>query len=282
MGGALPAHHHHQQHQRQYSGLLDALRRIPQREGGLRALYRGNGANVLRLLPDVGVRFLVHDQFKVMFAPGDGTPAGHAERVAAGAATGTLKTLLLHPLDTARVRIATDQSPAGEARAYSTVRGCLADTLRTDGLRGWYRGLVPALFSTAPHLAVLFGTYDYLKALLPSGRGAQESALFPFLKVGCGCVAAVSAQLVTYPLDTVRRCLQVSGARGMTAVSYRSARDCARRLLRQHGLAGFYRGCSVACLRAAPGAALQFVAYDAIKVVLAVVDPRTGISSPLM
>jgi hypothetical protein len=31
----------------------------------LQALYRGNGANVLRLLPEVGFKFVVHDQFKV-------------------------------------------------------------------------------------------------------------------------------------------------------------------------------------------------------------------------
>lgn len=46
-----------------YQGMLDALRRIPQEQGGWRALYRGNGANVLRLLPEVGFfKFVVHDQ----------------------------------------------------------------------------------------------------------------------------------------------------------------------------------------------------------------------------
>jgi hypothetical protein len=52
------------------------------------ALYRGNGANVLRLIPEVGFKFAVHDQFRVMFSPPDGSPLGVAEKVAAGAATG--------------------------------------------------------------------------------------------------------------------------------------------------------------------------------------------------
>lgn len=55
----------------------------------LQALYRGNGANVLRLVPEVGFKFIVHDQFKIMFAPADGSPLGVAEKLAAGAATGT-------------------------------------------------------------------------------------------------------------------------------------------------------------------------------------------------
>jgi hypothetical protein len=54
------------------------------------ALYRGNGANVARLIPDVAFKFAVHDQFKMMFAPQDGSPPGVQEKMAAGAATGVL------------------------------------------------------------------------------------------------------------------------------------------------------------------------------------------------
>lgn len=36
----------------------------------------------------VGFKFVVHDQFKVMFAPADGGALGMLERLAAGAATG--------------------------------------------------------------------------------------------------------------------------------------------------------------------------------------------------
>jgi len=39
-------------------------------------------------VPDIGFKFVVHDQFKVMFTPADGSPLGVLERLAAGAATG--------------------------------------------------------------------------------------------------------------------------------------------------------------------------------------------------
>ena len=39
---------------RQYSGPWDALWRMRRAEGGWRALFRGNGANVARLVPEVG------------------------------------------------------------------------------------------------------------------------------------------------------------------------------------------------------------------------------------
>jgi hypothetical protein len=52
------------------------------------ALYRGNGANVLRLVPEVGFKFALADQFRVIFSPADGRPLGVREKAAAGAATG--------------------------------------------------------------------------------------------------------------------------------------------------------------------------------------------------
>jgi solute carrier family 25 (mitochondrial adenine nucleotide translocator), member 4/5/6/31 len=56
----------------------------------MQALYRGNGANVARLVPDVALKFAVHDQLRLMFTPPDGSPPGVAEKAAAGAATGVV------------------------------------------------------------------------------------------------------------------------------------------------------------------------------------------------
>ncbi len=61
----------------------------------MQALYRGNGANVLRLVPEVGLKFALNDQFRTMFTPSDGRPIGFEGRLAAGAATGILKVTFL-------------------------------------------------------------------------------------------------------------------------------------------------------------------------------------------
>ncbi len=41
-----------------------------------------------RLVPEVAFKFVMHDQFKVMFTPPEGKPFGMSEKLAAGAATG--------------------------------------------------------------------------------------------------------------------------------------------------------------------------------------------------
>ena len=71
-------------------------------------------------------------------------------------------------------------------------------------------------------------------------------------------------QGVAYPLDTVRRRMQLSGSPGHATV-YAGYWDCVRRVAVHEGFGAFYRGLAVNCVKTAPGAALQFVAYDLIK-----------------
>jgi hypothetical protein len=323
-----------------YTGLLDALRRIPKSEGdGWRSLYRGNGANVLRLVPEVALRFAVADQFRIMFGPADGSPPGAKERAAAAAAAGALRTLLLYPLDVARTRIAADvggglgvvasgralpSSSASAAavvvpRSYTGIAQALASTWRAEGRRGLYRGLAPSLLGSAVYTSAALVAYDELRAALPCDRASRQAAWFPLAQVGAGAAAGVVAQTLAYPLDTIRRRLQVAqastacwgtgvgsaahaapeaaaraaarvgggggGGAGVGTSSppppYRGALDCLVRMLKHEGPRALVRGVGVNAVKTAPGAAVQFLAYDAIKVAVAWLDPTSGATSPL-
>ena len=57
----------------------------------LQALYRGNGANVLRLVPEVALKFGLNDQLKILFTPADGGSMSFNRKLAAGATAGVLK-----------------------------------------------------------------------------------------------------------------------------------------------------------------------------------------------
>jgi len=267
--------------EQRYHGIMDALRRIPAREGGLRALYRGNGANVVRLVPDIGFKFIVHDQFKIMFTPADGSALGVLERFAAGAATGMVRTMIFYPLDLARTRITADTSPAGPHRNYPGIRSCLSKTFRQEGFRGLYKGFLLSNLGIVPYLSVSLSMYDWLKDQLPNDKVSRSQVWLPLAKMGFGATASITAQLVAYPLDTVRRRMQVNGALG-TSMRYKSALDCVRSMLRKEGgVASLYNGARISILKTIPGAAIQFVAYDLIKTTVAMVDPTTGITPPI-
>ena len=61
----------------------------------MQGLLRGNGAHVIRLLPEVGLRFALNEQLRIMFSPLDGRPIGREGKLMAGATTGE------HPRDSA-------------------------------------------------------------------------------------------------------------------------------------------------------------------------------------
>ena len=46
---------------------------------------------------------------------------------------------------------------------YRGVRDCVAETLRRDGWRGLYRGIVPNLIKVMPSASISYTVYDLLK-----------------------------------------------------------------------------------------------------------------------
>ncbi|CAK0738628.1 hypothetical protein CVIRNUC_001070 [Coccomyxa viridis] len=247
-----------------YSSAWDALKRIPQREGWM-ALYRGNGANVLRLVPEVALKFGLNDQLKILFTPADGGSMSFSRKLAAGATAGVLKTGLLYPLELAWTRIAADTAAKNDRRLYTGLLHCLQQTYHAEGPRGLYKGALLSGATVVPYLAVSFSVYDHLKAQVKEDRTTRQLWWYPLAKVGMGATASTVAQAVAYPADTVRRRMQVNGSVGQQQIAYRGYLDCVRSMARTEGLTAFYRGFTVSCIKTAPSAALQFLTYDLLK-----------------
>ena len=176
----------------------------------VQAYYRGNGANVLRLLPDTAVKFALHDSFKVVFAPPDGRPLGLTGKLAAGSATGLIKCLSSYPLELARTRLAADVSQIGQPRTYTGTVQCMLHTLQHEGTRGLYKGIVASAAAVVPYLAISFTAYDELQSRLADHRDMRSAWWYGLTKLGSGAAAGLVASTMVYPVDTVRRRMQVS------------------------------------------------------------------------
>ena len=103
--------------------------------------------------------------------------------------------------------------------------------------------------------------YDELKMRFTPEGGSDPSF---GLRLLAGSGSGVIAQSITYPIDTVRRRMQMDGQLGQRQM-YSGAVDCARQIYRSGGVSIFYRGLAVNAIKTTPGAAIQFVAYDMIK-----------------
>ena len=77
-----------------------------------------------------------------------------------------------------------------------------------------------------------------------------------------GALAGTIAVTGTYPLDLVRKLLQLNGTQGH---SYKNFRDCCGQLYRKEGFGGFFKGLWATYLKVAPMTAILFLTNEWLK-----------------
>jgi solute carrier family 25 phosphate transporter 23/24/25/41 len=117
-----------------------------------------------------------------------------------------------------------------------------------------------------PNLSVMeqtFGDIERARKLeLESNLGIVE-------KLACGGAAGAVAQTFTYPLDVIRRRMQVCASK---AVSYQhaTALDAFMYILRNDGITGLFKGMLPNYLKVVPAISLSFVTFEFVKAQLMV------------
>ena len=252
--------------ERRYRGMIDCLVRIP-REQGFLAYWRGNGVNVIRMVPNSAIKFSSYDTFKRWAFPnGEKSYAGrelYERKMLCGAMSGVAALIPVYPLDVARTRLTAD---VAVVRRYSGLVDCLVKTASAEGVLGLYKGLGISLAGIMPYLAISLSLYDALKEASRrlESRSLRAYAESPFGLFSLGSLAAVVSQTVAYPFDTVRRHMQVSGAAGQQN-RYRGTAHCVRTIWQTSGARGFYRGVAANAVRAAPQTGLEFAVFDLLR-----------------
>ena len=258
------------------------LRTIFKQEGAV-GLWRGNGANCMRVFPQKGILFATNDFIK------DGVRTFFKRdsllfSCLSGASAGVVASAVTFPLDVTRMRMsATKMGNKNDVqRSFRTV---FYDLFRTEGIKGLYRGIRPTVMGAVPYEGIKFGCFDALQTLWLSamknnmnnnnGLGhesndavnTEEPIRLPLYgKLVCGALAGIVAGGFMYPNDTVRRRMQVAGAMGGAEDRmFTGPIDCARDTYRSGGIRRFYRGVTPYLIRMVPNAAIQFWVYETCK-----------------
>jgi solute carrier family 25 carnitine/acylcarnitine transporter 20/29 len=200
-----------------------------------------------------------------------------------GGVGGACAVLVGHPLDLVKVRMQT-----GGASSNS-VFGMLSTTMRTEGIRGLYRGVSAPLTAVTPMVAVSFWSYDMgqrvMKYYGQYGMNEEEKAAPYTLSMGEICVAGAFSSIPTTaimaPSERIKCLLQVQAnevGKGGKA-KYSGMMDCAKNLLKEGGLASLYKGTGATLLRDVPGAVPYFGTYELTKreiMKIQGIDPTNG------
>jgi len=240
-----------------YGGVLDCTKRTMAQEG-LISFWRGNLANVLRYFPTQALNFAFKDTIKAAF--GTSKNAGYVEKfgknILSGGCAGSMSLTFVYSLDYARTRLANDRkSKDGGERKFNGLIDVYRKTLKSDGIQGLYRGFTISCVGIFIYRGMYFGLYDSLKPIL---LGDDASV---FLSFFLGWGVTVTAGLMSYPIDTIRRrMMMTSGA----AVKYKNSLDCASQILKNEGFMSMMKGAGANVLRGVAGAGV-LAGFDAFK-----------------
>ncbi|KAF2460018.1 mitochondrial carrier domain-containing protein [Lineolata rhizophorae] len=246
-----------------YKGTFGTLKHIL-RDEGITAFWKGNIPAEFLYLSYGSVQFLTYRRtsaFLSSLPPPLGPPPEPFLSFAAGALAGSVATSATYPLDLLRTRFAAQ----GRDRYYAGLRHAARSISAHEGARGWFAGVGAAVVQIVPYMGLFFAAYEGLKPAL-AGAGAPLQALGSGDAVA-GTVASVFAKTAVFPLDTVRKRLQVQGpSRGAyvhrNIPIYQGVYRTVRSILQREGPRGLYRGLSVSLLKAAPASAVTMWTYE--------------------
>ncbi|MEW5319695.1 MAG: hypothetical protein WDW38_010833 [Sanguina aurantia] len=233
--------------------LYQAFRGVIAREGVL-SLWKGNLVTIIHRVPYSATNFGLYEVLNTQLHPVMENDV--ARRMTAGGLAGAGACAMAYPLDLLRSRMAAETLSVS---AYTGVRSSLQKIVQEDGLRGLYKGLGATLIQVVPNLALNFTFYDGLKHWATEPGQAPSTAA----SLGCGCFAGFLTSTLTYPLDVVRRRMQVH-KRGTLYGSY-SYMQTLNHVMKYGGVRALYSGIIPEYCKVLPGMAIAFATYETLK-----------------
>lgn len=244
-------------------GVWEGLRKIYMVEGA-KGYFKGNGAQMVRIFPYAAVQFYSYDYYRLLLPRLAGRES-EPLRFLSGSLAGVSAVACTYPLDLVRARLAFQV----ETRYYTGIGNALSTIYREEGLRGFYKGVVPTVLGMIPYAGVSFFVFGSIKNHLmthPSLRKDEHRLIAP-ANMAAGAVAGIMAQTVSYPLDVTRRTMQINRTAREPMSTWQTMKD----IYNQHGLRrGLFRGLSLNWIREAPQIAVAFTVHELLKDLLGI------------
>ncbi|ESW11431.1 hypothetical protein PHAVU_008G029300 [Phaseolus vulgaris] len=216
---------------------------------GVPGLYRGFGTVITGAIPARIIFLSTLETTKVAafrmlepFKLSETTQAAIANGVA-GMTSSIFAQSVFVPIDVVSQKLMV-QGYSGHAQ-YSGGLDVARKVLRSDGIRGLYRGFGLSVITYSPASAVWWASYGssqrYIWRFL--GHDTKYDEHIPSMQkimlvqaLG-GIIAGASSSCITTPLDTIKTRLQVMGHENKSSI-----KQVAKDLMNEDGWKGFYRG----------------------------------------
>eukprot|EP00055_Hartaetosiga_balthica_P000894 m.137723 g.137723 ORF g.137723 m.137723 type:complete len:336 (+) comp12231_c0_seq1:179-1186(+) len=233
-----------------YKSSFHALQSLIKNEG-LTALYKGSAPNILGNALAWGTYMLGYDFIKTLLAK-EGESLHPAQHLFAGVAAGNVALFAVNPVWVVKTRMILQTKH--DAVQYTSMRHALSTIWKSEGIRGFYKGVLPGILGTT-HGGIQFMVYEALKKKFQVDPSQTQLKTVEYLVAAT--VSKWCAGFATYPYQVVRSQEQMVG-------NTVSARGILLNIFRENGVTGFYKGVWPYMVRTVPATCIIFVAYENI------------------
>lgn len=189
--------------------------------------------------------------------------SGYKEYVA-GLLAGVATVVIGHPFDTVKVKLQKHNTEA-HGMKYKNGLHCTARIVKSEGVRGLYRGATSSFLGMAFESSLLFGIYSRTKQKLQ--EGLQNTRPQPQVIIPSAAYSGAIISFVLCPSELVKCRMQVQGTDSLVPKSsrYSSPLDCALKTMKTEGVTGIFRGGLTTLLRESLGNAVFFSVYEYVR-----------------
>ncbi|XP_032645875.1 mitochondrial 2-oxodicarboxylate carrier isoform X5 [Chelonoidis abingdonii] len=220
-----------------------------------------------------------------------------SQQIAAGGSAGLVEICLMHPLDVVKTRFQIQRGKT-DPTSYKSLGDSFRTIFRTEGLFGFYKGILPPIMAETPKRAVkqpstfvqarriitteglgfrglnkgltatlgrhgvfnmvYFGFYFNVKNVIP----VNEEPTLEFLrKFGIGLVSGTIASIINIPFDVAKS--RIQGPQPEPGeIKYRTCFKTMATVYKEEGFLALYKGLVPKIMRLGPGGAVMLLVYE--------------------
>jgi solute carrier family 25 phosphate transporter 23/24/25/41 len=225
------------------------------RNEGLLGFYKGNAANIVRVVPFSAVEFYTFDQVKMyLFKPGE--VRDKKKLLLCGSISGVAASTATYPLDLIRTKLTMSTE-----RVTRSIWGTAFHVVQNDGFFALYKGWLATLMGIAPYVGLKMASFDFFKPyIIPD----SQSRWFTPANLFLGAAAGTFAATLTYPTDLIRRRMQLR----TKTTPYSTVIGCVWNIGTVEGFSGFYRGLVPCYMKVIPSCGIAFACNEKLKSLL--------------
>ncbi|XP_054803100.1 uncharacterized protein LOC129306496 [Prosopis cineraria] len=242
------------------------------RTDGFPGLYRGFGTVITGAIPARIIFLTVLETTKVAtfrmlepFKLSETSQAAVANGVA-GLTSSLLAQAVFVPIDVVSQKLMV-QGYSGHAQ-YNGGLDVARKVLRSDGIRGLYKGFGLSVMTYAPSSAVWWASYGSSQRLIwrllghsaENKEGPPRVQKIVLVQATGGIIAGATASCLTTPLDTIKTRLQVMGHEKKISV-----KKVVKDLINEDGWKGLYRGLGPRFFSMSAWGTSMILAYEYLK-----------------